>query len=225
MSPLCGEFLGPGIEAMVARAVPATCGGYSGWAVFRHEADGSWQLVWKYRNGQTDLVAVGNDLEETNRILGPHDPRCAGETATKTRIWHWDGQKFVAGPWTVHLLGTAPTFFTRVGQRSVLCTMGDIPGGRYNGASCSTATYARGRYYKQRADLRPSGRVKVCQKRSPGACEGISCGCSEDFPELFPDEQVTVGRFTCQILKNGVRCTNQTGNGFVITPRKIRRLS
>src|SRR5262245_1125007 len=41
MSPLCGEFLGPGVESMIARAIPATCGGYAGWGAFRREADGS----------------------------------------------------------------------------------------------------------------------------------------------------------------------------------------
>jgi hypothetical protein len=224
MSPLCGEFLGSGIETMIARAVPATCGGYAGWAAFRHEADGSWQLVWRYKNGQTDLTAVGNDLEETVSILGPHDARCVGEKATKTRIWHWDGQQFVAGPWTAHLLGTAPTFFMRIGQHSVQCTMGDMPGGSHNGVSCNTTVYAKGRYYRQRADLRPSGRVKVCKKHKPGGCEGVFCGCSEDFPELFTHERVVVGRYTCQIVKHGVRCTNNTGKGFVITPKKIRRL-
>jgi hypothetical protein len=224
MSPLCGEFLGPGVEAMVARAIPATCGGYAGWAAFRHEADSSWQLVWKERNGQWDLKAVGNDLEETDKILGPHEPRCGEARTTKTRIWHWNGQAFVYGPWMVHLLGTAPTFLRRVGQRSVQCTMGDTPGGRHNGVSCNSTVYAKGRYYRQRADLRPSGQVKVCRKHSPRGCEGIFCGCSDDFPELFPGELVVIGRFTCQISKHGVRCTNNIGKGFVITPKKIRRL-
>ena len=108
MSPLCGEFLEPGIEAMIARAVPATCGGYAGWAAFRHEADGSWQLVWREQGGQWNLEAVGNELKETGRILGPHDALCVGRTATKTRLWHWNGQEFVAGPWTVHPVKRTP---------------------------------------------------------------------------------------------------------------------
>lgn len=225
MSPLCGEFLGPGSEAMVARAVPATCGGYSGWAVFRHEADDSWQLVWKYKNGQTDLVAVGNDLEETNRILGPHDPRCAGETATKTRVWHWNGQQFVAGPWSVHLLGTHPSFVAELGSRSALvCSIGDVPGPK-PGASCENNKLKRGRQYKVKAELKPNGRVKVCKKYGAASCGSFSCGCTSDFLKIVPGEQVVMGRFTCLVLPHAVKCTIASGQGFQMSNKKIIRLS
>jgi hypothetical protein len=224
MSPLCGEFLGPGVEAMVVRAVPATCGGYAGWAVFRHEADGSWQLVWKYRNGQTDLVAVGNDLEETNRILGPNDARCTGETATKARIWHWNGQSFEAGPWSVHLLGTHPSFVAEFGPRSaLLCSIGDVPGPK-PGASCETNKLKRRRQYKVRAELKPSGRVKICKKYGAASCGSFACGCTEDVPRISPSEQVVVGRFTCLVLPHAVRCTIASGQGFQMSPKKIARL-
>lgn len=232
MSALCGEFLGPGIEAMVARAVPATCGGYAGWAVFRHEADGSWQLVWKERDGQWNLTAVGNDLEETDNILGPNDARCVGEKTTKTRIWHWDGQQFVAGPWTIHPLGLTSAFKTG-GSHPFICIMVDdpkivaIPGSiSHLGVSCMNGRYiSKKRSYSQKAELKPNGRVKVCKKYYPGNCYGSFCGCSEDFPELHSGEQVVVGRYSCRILKSSVECTNTIGQGFVINSKKIRRLS
>jgi len=224
MSPLCGEFLGPGIEAMVARAVPATCGGYFGWAVFRHEADGSWRLVWRYKNGQTDLVSVGNDLEETNRILGRNTPRCTGEAATKTRIWHWNGGTFEAGPWSVHLLGTHPSFVAEFSPRSALvCSIGDLPGPK-PGASCETNKLKRGRQYKMRAELKPSGQVKICKKYGAASCGSFACGCTEDLLRIRPGEQVVAGRFTCYLLPNAVKCTIAGGEGFQMTQRRITRL-
>jgi hypothetical protein len=228
MSPLCGEFLGPGIEAMVARAIPATCGGYAGWAAFRHEADGSWHLVWKERDGQWNLTAVGNDLEETDNILGPHDARCVGEKATKTRIWHWDGQEFVAGPWTVHLRESSGMFLARWRRSGILCFIIDRAGFKpprgsvyHNGVACASGS----RRGSQQADLYPTGRVKTCRAHTPTArCGGSYCGCEEGIPQVTTGEQVVEGRYTCRILKNAVECVNTIGQGFVINPRKIRRL-
>ena len=228
MSALCGEFLGPGVETMVARAVPATCGGYSGWGMFRREADGSWQLVWKYRNGQTDLVAVGNDLEETHSILARGDARCVGEKATKTRIWHWDGGKFAAGPWSIHPLGLAPFFIADWSHSGAICQMADdpgvnaLPGPTRNGVSCFVAN-AR---HSLRAELGIDGQVKTkrCRPHSVLQCTGSFCGCADDFPEVKSGEQVVVGRFTCRVSKSSVECVNTTGQGFVINPRETRRL-
>ena len=230
MSPLCGEFLEPGVEAMIARAIPATCGGYAGWGAFRREADGSWQLVWKERNGQLDLQPVGNDLEETLGILGPHDARCVGKKATKTRLWHWDGQQFVHGPWTVHLLGTAPSFIAQWRRVGISCMMADdpnirkIPGNYHNGVSCISGKSVRKRAYRQRAQLLPNGRVRVCQKYGSSSCLGSYFGCAEDFTKVHTGELVVVGRFTCTILQRSVQCTNTASRGFVISPSKIRRL-
>lgn len=229
MSALCGEFLGPGIEAMVARAVPATCGGYAGWAVFQHESDGSWQLVWRYRNGQTDLAAVGNELEETNNILGPGDARCAGEKATKTRVWQWSGQRFLAGPWSIHPLGLAPTFIAEWTRFAITCQMADdqkvnaLPGNVHNGVSCFSVNPR----YSLRAELRPDAQVKTrrCRGlRSQSRCIGSYCGCADDLTRVNTGEQVVVGRFTCLVLKASVDCVNTTGQGFAINPRKVRRL-
>jgi hypothetical protein len=228
MSALCGEFLGPGIETMVARAVPATCGGYFGWAVFRRQVDDSWQLVWRYRNGQTDLVAVGSDLEETNRILASGDARCVGKTATKTRVWHWGGQLFAAGPWSIHPLGLAPLFITDWPHSAVICQLADdpkvnaLPGSTRNGVSCFIVNSR----YSLQAELRIDAQVKTrkCRPRSVSRCTGSFCGCADDLPEVKSGEQVVVGRFTCRVLKSSVECLNTTGQGFVINPRETRRL-
>jgi len=223
MSPLCGEFLGPGVESMVARAVPATCGGYFGWGAFRRETDGSWRLVQKEENGQWFLKASGNDLEETLKILGPRDPRCGKAKSTKTRIWHWDGQQLVSGPWTVHPYGLAPTFLAGF----VDCTIADnpkvpsLPGHRYhNGVSCLNFTK---HYVPQKGDLWPGGKVRTC--RTQKRCGGhVQCGCTVDGVEVHPGDQVVKGRFTCVIARKSVTCTIATGQGFTITANTVKRL-
>lgn len=221
---LCGEFLGPGSKAMVIPIVPSTCGGYFGWAVFRRLGDGSWQFVWNYENGQTNLVAVGPDLEETVNILGPNDARCVGVKSTKTRVWHWDGQKLVAGPWTVHLESGLSAFLASGSHFALPCLIADAPGNRYNGASCKSGRLVGGRIYTQKADLLPSGQVRLCKKYGVRSCGGAPCGCNEDFIKVLPGEQVVAGRFACQVLRNGVNCTSATGQGFFLSPSKARRL-
>lgn len=232
MSPICGEFLGPGIEAMIARAIPATCGGYFGWAAFSRQPDGSWKLVWRYKNGQADLQAIGDDLEETNQVLGPHDVRCAGEKTTKTRIWHWDGQRFVAGPWSIHPKPSilAPSFFLTVRGSGIFCTMADspkiptLPGHNYhNGVSCISF----GRFNDQHAVLRPNGTVRSCRNhgRRHDCIYPQLCGCGEDDISVHVGEQMVVGRYACRIRRRSVKCLDEAGAGFVISPRKVRRLT
>jgi hypothetical protein len=232
MSPLCGEFLGPGSEAMADRALPATCGGYAGWAVFRHEADGSWELVMHEADGAWDLEAVGNDLEETDRILGPNDARCTGKTATKARLWHWNGKEFVAGPWAVHPIGLTPSFIANPGHYGIDCRIADnpkvpkLPGHFYhNGVSCVSYNHR----YVQKAELWPGGKTKACRTHQQEGCGGgTSCGCAFDAVEVHTGEQVVLGRFTCQIGRKSVRCTITTGRkagrGFVINQNRIKRL-
>jgi hypothetical protein len=222
---LCGEFLGPGSQAMVLSFSPPTCGGFFGWAVFSRRSDGSWQLVWTYRNGQTSLVAVGAELEETNGILVGNQPRCVPAQSTKTRSWRWDGAKFVAGPWTAHLAGTHPSFVAEgKGRFGLICSIGDVPGGR-NGASCESIKVVGRRVFKRRAELRPSGQVKVCGKFGAGSCGSFACGCTEDFPRIQSGERVAAGRFTCEVLPNAVKCTVASGSGFLMSATKIRRLT
>ncbi len=209
---------------MVMAFSPPTCGGFFGWAVFSRQGDGTWQLVWVYRNGQTSLVAVGSDLEETNNILGPGDVRCAGVKTTKTRLWHWDGQKFVAGPWTVHLKSGLAAFLADGPGFALPCTIADAPGDRFNGASCASGKLVGKRIYVQKANLRPSGRVITCKKYGVRSCGGAPCGCYEDYIKVLPGELVAAGRFTCRVLRSGVSCTAATGSGFFMNENKVTRL-
>ena len=57
----------------------------------------TWRLVMKRPNGAF-LSAVGSDIRERVRCPTPGDPRCF-PSAWKTRIWRWNGTRFVASPW------------------------------------------------------------------------------------------------------------------------------
>jgi hypothetical protein len=94
---LCGPFLGPGSQALVASVAIPSCGRSIEWAVFRFAA-GTWQLVMKRNNG-ADLAAVGSDIRETMGVLRPGDPHCF-PSASRSRVWHWNGSRFTATAWT-----------------------------------------------------------------------------------------------------------------------------
>lgn len=222
---LCGEFTGPGSEAMVLSFSPPTCGVFFGWAVFSRQPDGTWKLAWVYRNGQTSLTAVGTDLEETNKILVGDQPRCTTALSTKSRTWHWGGDGFVAGPWTAHLAGTHPAFVAEgQGRFTLLCDLGDVPGSGKNGAACEAIEVRGGRVFKRRAKLQPSGRVEVCARFGAGSCGSFSCGCTEDVPRIKAGERVAAGRFTCEVHSGAVSCAVASGEGFLMSRTKIRRL-
>ncbi len=95
---ICGAFMGPGSQTMV---VSLASGGASspskGWAVLRL-AGGKWRLVMQQDEGAR-ISAAGADIRETAGISRPDDPRCCPSGGTTSRIWHWDGKRFVAGPW------------------------------------------------------------------------------------------------------------------------------
>jgi hypothetical protein len=94
---LCGAFVGPGSNAMVASIAIPSCGRTAQWAVFRWTGTG-WQLVLTRNNG-ADLDAVGSDIRETQFVLRPADAHCFPTGGTRSRIWHWNGKRFVASPW------------------------------------------------------------------------------------------------------------------------------
>ena len=102
---LCGAFLGPGSNAMVASLAIPSCGRTAGWVVFRWTGT-AWQLVLTRNNG-ADLDAVGSYIRETQFVLRPGDAHCFPTGGTRSRVWHWDGKRFTASPWKAKA-GTKP---------------------------------------------------------------------------------------------------------------------
>jgi len=209
---LCGPFLGPGSNAMVASLSRETCLPNFGWAVFRF-AGGAWQLVMK-RDGFAIVSKAGSDIQEEVPIFRSGDPHCIPSGGTKTRLWHWNGSRFVVGPWQVTKAKVdQPTGF-RSPSGNITCWMYDGSSPKFSrDVVCSTDTPP------QFVILTVDGRLKV-RKMDSG------CGCDEpDPPRLAYGKQITVGRFRCVSEEIGVTCTViKSGKGFLINRDGVSRV-
>ena len=82
---------------MVVAITPGTCG-INGWAVFNFTG-GAWRLIGSLHPGWVmDIAAVGSGIRETAPVpTGKF--QCPTSGKARTRIWHWNGSRLVAGPW------------------------------------------------------------------------------------------------------------------------------
>jgi hypothetical protein len=94
---LCGPFLGARSRAMVVSFAVPTCGGPIGWAVFRPRGRG-WQIVMQRHEGGL-LQPVGSNIKETQNLLRRTDPLCNPTGGTRSRVWHYNGARFVVTRW------------------------------------------------------------------------------------------------------------------------------
>jgi hypothetical protein len=215
---LCGPFLGRGSKAMVVVNLAETCHPDFGWSVFRLTG-GGWHFVWKLPDGQKSLAAVGSNIEETDSILRPSNSRCNPTGGTETRIWHWNGKRFVASPWTKHL--AAPTALGFLAGHGLNCEMRDEPGPiADDNVLCESRRLASkgGEVFAQKATLQLDGQIASCSGQE-AECQLGNAGVVPTFPS---GKIVTVGRFTCKVLATGVECTvTATGKGFLITPEAV----
>lgn len=203
---LCGAFAGTGSKTMVASISGLENVGMLYWAVFRWSGS-EWQLLMKQRHAAI-LTAVGSDIRETWSIYRPSDSRCCPSGGTKTRIWHWNGSRFVAAAWKHEL--TSDAFFSPSGN--IYCWMNDD--GHRAVVGCVTFSPV------QEVKMGAQGRLKI--RRVPAA----QCGCvPEGVRTLGYRRQTTVGRFRCLSQETGVRCTViQSGKGFLINRDGISRV-
>lgn len=227
-SVICGPFFGAGSEGMAATvAVPTGCGFSIGWGVFR--LTGSvWQLVMQQHNGVLKLESVplpdgGADIRTTQGYPQRGEiPTCfSGPSRMRTQVWHWNRTSFVPGTFDVTLLRAD---FDSPRGLSSRCSMGDQAafGGRSAGVFCQSGR-ARPRLF-QKVSLRGSGVISVCRTHRTTACN-LLCGCEEHIPTLKYGQHIDVGRFRCETLATGVRCTIiSTGKGFLLTPARVLRL-
>ena len=227
-SVICGPFFGAGSEGMAATvAVPTGCGFSIGWAVFRLTG-GAWQLVMKQNNGVLKLESVpladgGADIRTTQGYPQRGEmPSCAfGPSRMRTQVWHWNQSSFVAGAFAVTLLRA---WFVSPRGLSTTCSMGDqaVIGGRGAQVLCESGTF-RPRLF-QKVTLRGSGAISICRTHRATACK-LACGCTEGLPTLNYGQHIDVGRFRCEALRTGIRCTIiSTGRGFLLTPARVLRV-
>jgi hypothetical protein len=215
---LCGAFTGAGSEAMAITIAAPTCWGTQRWAVFGFTA-GAWQLVLDQREFIFPLVAVGSDIRETAPVFRPGDPRCIPSGGRHARIWHWNGSSFTAGPWKQVTPGTpakVASFYSP--SHNLSCEMGDDPGIRGSYVYCQSWKHP----HSVRMGL--NGRLKICRG---GTITTTHClgNPGENTPTLGYGKQITVGRFRCQSLRSGVRCTViRSGKGFLINSTGVSRV-
>jgi hypothetical protein len=200
---LCGSFAGPGSRTMVASLNGPENVGMLYWAVFRWSGS-EWQLLLKHRHAAV-LKAAGGDIEETQSIYRPGDSRCC-PSGSKSRIWHWNGSRLVAGAWqkTVHL------YYFVSPSRNIWCGVGDE-----DIASCTS------RNRPHSATLRTNGAVTICR--------GARCVSGRNYapgvPVLRYGQTDDQDPFRCRSELVGITCTvSPSGKGFFINKDGVRRV-
>ena len=214
---LCGPFTGRGSESMAVTILAPTCWGVQHWAVFDLDG-GTWRLVLEQAAYlHPPLVAVGSGIRETTAVHRAGDPRCFPSGGKRSRIWHWNGSRLVAGPWNQAGKGTSnmAAFFTP--SRNLFCTIGDH-GGRQGGVTCSS------RKPEHTVSLALDGRLHIC--RGAGCIGNPGIDDPQPTPKLLAyGKQISLGRFRCRSEATGVTCVvARSGKGFLINRDGVRRV-
>jgi hypothetical protein len=207
---LCGSFTGPGSQTMVVSLWGPGNSGLIHWVVFRWVGD-AWQFLMK-QPAAASITAAGSDIRQTLPIYRASDARCCPTGGTKTRIWHWEGTRFVAGPWKQVTSAKSAAFHSPTA--GIECGMVDVAGSSF--VQCWTFRPP------QKATLHATGRLTVC-RGSEARCKLGNIG--EQPPTLGYGRQISVGRFRCLSLRSGVKCTViRSGRGFLINNKRVSRI-
>ena len=214
---LCGAFLGPGVEAMVASVSIPSCGRTGNWLVFRYER-GDWRRVFESHNG-ADLAAVGSDIRETQNVLRPSDAHCFPTGGTRSRVWHWNGSRFTGTAWkyskTPAQRKAVPSklFYFESPSHNIWCSSGDE-----GQAYCITNQPRRS------VNLDLNGTLTICAS----GCRGPNFGAGD--PVLGYGQVNEQGGFRCTSRLTGMTCTVMLagqkgfGKGFRISKSGVTRV-
>jgi hypothetical protein len=221
---LCGSFLGPGSTTMVLMTTSGVCAPFATWDLYQLSG-GSWQRVDLPGHGGysgVPVAAVGNDLRETILNPSPGQPICLA-TATKSRVWHWDGQAFVPGPWSLKGGGAQSGGAAGNGlalgifspSRNIQCEIysGGRPAPPFAGCTIFSPPGSAG--------MKADGRLSTCHgKRCIGNFdEGVT------WRTLPYGRTITNGPFRCSSETTGITCVStKTGKGFRIARQAITRI-
>ena len=217
---LCGPFTGRGSESMAVTILAPTCWGVQHWAVFALDG-GTWRLVLEQAAYlHPPLVAVGSGIRETTAVHRAGDPRCFPSGGKRSRIWHWNGSRLVAGPWNQDTKGDPKPRGFDSPSLNISCGMFDDRS--FSQVVCQSRTPP------QKVTMDARGRVTICRDRTPNDVNNdCNLGDRGEGPirPLAYGKQITVGRFRCQSLEIGVRCTViQSERGFLINRDGVRRV-
>jgi hypothetical protein len=233
---LCGAFLGPGSQAMVASLAIPSCGRTAGWVVFNREG-GGWQLVLSRNNG-ADLDAVGSGIQETQFVLRPGDAHCFPTGGTRSRVWRWNGARFTSTAWKQTTGGAAKPapstlpsgylktpsgniaciFWLRTTPPSIGCRIrsGLVPGPRTDRPGCPRTDDV-----SLRATGRPTiGGRSIC----PGEPEGDAGPFAYEATArvLAYGTTWSGGGLRCTSAETGLTCRNTSGHGFFLSRERWR---
>lgn len=208
---LCGAFTGPGSDAMAVALSAPTCWGAQEWLVFTF-TNGVWTEVLDRHEFIFPLVGAGDDIRVTTPVFAIGDPRCVPSGGKSTRLWHWNGTQFVAGPATI----TRPRIVHRASfqtpDHTTACNLVDE-----DTAYCATGNRPHV------ATLDSSGRVNICRGRN---CLGPTHTVhTRGLPVLEYGQSDVVGLHICRSAKTGLRCTmTHRRRGFRISAAAVSKI-
>jgi hypothetical protein len=111
---------------------------------------------------------------------------------------------------------TAIEFFARTPHGNASCAIYDGYGGSTE-AFCES--YRTGR--ESKATVNAKGKVSICASHNTSTNK---CGLGNaglNTPTFGYGHRITIGRFRCAVLHNGVRCTTiSSGKGFIFNPSR-----
>jgi hypothetical protein len=232
---LCGPLAGPGSRAMAVAVTPGTCG-INGWAVFEFTG-GAWQLVGARQTGWVmDIAVVGSAIRETAPVP-TGEFRCPTSGNARTRIWHWNGSRLVAGPWKQEAPGSSTpsspgafkSGYFKTPSGNIVCFYSPGPVDRPQAfLACGIKSGLKpapprrpcqdGGYAGDRVTLLPTGRVNVPScAGDPGALVG-----EREASVLGYGKSWSGGGLRCTSAADGLTCRNKSGHGFFLSRENWR---
>jgi hypothetical protein len=240
---LCGQFTGPGSDAMVVAFAAPTCWPLQGWAVFAFSG-GDWRRVLLRRGVFVyPLKAVGGDIRETEPVRRAGDARCTPSGGRRSRTWQWDGSRLVAASWKQTQRPAAPprpsaptkgipgVGYFKSPSGNIVCAhakgsagvvvecgihSGLKPKPPYN-ASCRASGLD---HNADRISLAATGRTPY-----PRACSGDAgpfVGQSIARVLAYGKTWSRAG-ISCRSAFTGMTCRNRSGHGFFLSRARWRR--
>ena len=228
---LCGAFLGPGSQAMVVSLTTGICLPFVGWELYVRKASG-WQHVPLPPHGGLSGHApkvVGNDIQETLDVRRPGDTLCNPTGGTKTRTWHWNGSRLVAGSWKQVTPGSpsGPVMtngYFKTPSGNIVCF--HSPGPRdlpraFLGCGIKSGlkpapprrTCQEGGYAGDRVELLATGPVSVPScAGDPGALVGKGVARVLGYGKTWSG-----GGISCTSAVAGLTCRNKSSHGFFLS--------
>ncbi len=226
----CGAFTGPDSRTMVVTFLGPT--GPLDWAVFRWTGR-TWQFLMR-RSAGGSITPAGPDLRQTVSILLPGDSRCCPSGGTKSRIWHWNGSRFVAGPWSEGKPASPPraekSGFFKTPSGNIVCQYLVGPSVAFGAVvACAIKSGLKPALPRRACDIGSyaSDRLILDARGPVGAPP-----CASDPSALVGESRASVlgygetwsgGGIRCASALTGLTCRNKSGRGFFLSREHWRR--